>query len=132
MAINFVPERARVLICDYDLARISPEIDKMRRAVVVSPRSYNHRHGAGPGRCLIVPFSATKPHTMTPADIHFLAGKYKTLTVETWAVCTATMSASHSRLTRVFIGHGKYSEESLTDQDMKRIEVGLKHAMGFP
>ena len=132
MSINFVPQRARVLICNYDLARVSPEIDKTRRAVVVSPRSYNHRHGAGPGRCLVVPFSATRPFVLTPADVHFPAGKYRTLTVETWAVCSAVMNASHSRLDRVYVGHGHYSEELLNDQDMARIEDGLKHAMGFP
>jgi uncharacterized protein YifN (PemK superfamily) len=132
MAINFVPERGRVLICDYDIARVSPEIDKVRRAVVVSPRSYNHRHGAGPGRCLVVPFSATKPYAVTPADVHFPVANYETLTVETWAVCSAVMSSSHSRLTRVFVGHGRYSEEVITSADMTRIEEGLKHALGFP
>ena len=132
MAINFVPERGRILICDYDMARVSPEIDKVRRAVIVSPRSYNHRHGAGPGRCLVVPFSATAPHNATPADVVFPAGKYETLTVPTWAVCSSVMSASHSRLTRVFIGHGNYSEEVLSAEDLARIDAGLKHALGFP
>jgi hypothetical protein len=80
----------------------------------------------------MVPFSATKPHTVTPADVHFPAGKYQTLTVDTWAVCSVVMNASHSRLSRVFIGHGQYSEELLTADDMKRIEEGLKHALGFP
>ena len=74
MSINFVPERARVPICNYDLARVSPEIDKTRRAVVVSPRSYNHRHGAGPGRCLVVPFSATRPFVLTPPMFIFPQG----------------------------------------------------------
>lgn len=132
MPINFVPERGRILICDYDMARVSPEIDKVRRAVVISPRSYNHRHGAGPGRCLVVPFSATVPHNATRADVPFAAGKYETLTVATWAVCTAVMNVSHSRLTRVFIGHGNYSGESLDAADLNRVEEGLKHALGFP
>jgi uncharacterized protein YifN (PemK superfamily) len=132
MAINFVPERARVLICNYDLARVSPEIDKTRRAVVISPRSYNHRHGAGPGRCLVVPFSATQPYAVTPADVPFPADKYQTLTVDTWAVCSAVMNVSHSRLDRVYVGHGHHSAELLSAEDMARIEEGLKHAMGFP
>jgi hypothetical protein len=72
MPITFVPERGRILICDYDLARIAPEMDKERRVVVVSPRSYNQRHGASAGRCIVVPFSATNPgRFLTPADVPF-------------------------------------------------------------
>jgi len=39
MAINFVPRRGLVLICDYDVARVHPEMNKSRRVVVISPRS---------------------------------------------------------------------------------------------
>jgi uncharacterized protein YifN (PemK superfamily) len=73
MAIPFVPPRRRILICDFDVARVSPEIDKERRVVIISPRSYNKRHGTGPGRCLVIPFSATEPHKITPAHVTLAA-----------------------------------------------------------
>ncbi|PZA09599.1 hypothetical protein DNX69_22785 [Rhodopseudomonas palustris] len=135
MTINFVPERGRILMCDYDMARVPPEMEKIRRVVVVSPRSYNHRHGSRPGRCVVVPFSATDPDRhATPADVPFDGATYECLTVNTWAICSAVMSVSHDRLDRVQIRrHGappRYSSEMLTTIDMMRIERGLKHALG--
>jgi uncharacterized protein YifN (PemK superfamily) len=131
MAINFVPERGRILICDYDMARISPEISKTRRAVVMSPRSYNARHGMGPGRCIVVPFSATPPVRPTRSDVPFAAGIYETLTLPTWAICSTVMSVSHTRLDRVAVG-GRFSAEFLSAADIERIQVGLRYALGFP
>ena len=135
MPINFVPERGRILMCDYDMARVPPEMEKVRRVVVISPRSYNHRHGSGPGRCLVVPFSATNPDRhLTRADIPFDVLSYECLTVETWAICSAVMSVSHKRLDRVSIrqrnGPPRFSVEALRPTDMARVEAGLRHAMG--
>jgi uncharacterized protein YifN (PemK superfamily) len=128
--INFVPERSRILYCDYGMARVHPEIDKTRRVVVVSPRTYNERHGEGPGRCLVVPFSATHPGAfLTPSDVPFPAGIYECLTRPTWAVCSAVMSVSHARLGRVFM-RGKPSDEMVSPDDMTRIVEGLRHAFG--
>lgn len=135
MAINFVPERGRILMCDYDMARVPPEMEKVRRCVVISPRSYNHRHGSKPGRCLVVPFSATDPDRhLTAADVPFSATTYECLTVETWAICSALMSVSHDRLDRVSIrrhrGPPRFSSEILRPADLARIEEGLRHATG--
>ncbi len=135
MAINFVPERGRILMCDYDMARVPPEMEKLRRAVVMSPRSYNGRHGRGPGRCIVVPFSATNPAwRITPADVAFDATTYECLTVATWAICSAIMSVSHDRLDRVAIQRRqigpRFSTELLSSRDIQRIELGLRHALG--
>lgn len=132
MAINFVPERGRILICDFDMAKIHPENAKQRRVVVMSPRSYNERHGSGPGRCVVVPFSVTGPIVTRPSDIFFKVGPYKALTKDTWANCDSVMAVSHARLDRVYIGHGKHSEELLSAADFKRLEAGLRHALGCP
>jgi uncharacterized protein YifN (PemK superfamily) len=132
MAITFDPERGRILMCDYDMARVPPEMDKLRRVVVISPKSHNHRHGAGPGRCVVIPFSATDPDRfLTPSDVPFPASRYRCLTVPTWAICSAVMSVSHDRLDRHFISKSYgYSSERLTPADMARIEEGLRHALG--
>lgn len=132
MAINFVPERGRILICDFDMARVHPENSKVRRVAVVSPRSYNQRHGAGAGRCVVVPFAVTKPSILKPSDVFFPTGSYLALTKDTWANCDSLMAVSHARLDRVYIGHGKHSEELLTDVDLKRLEAAIRHALGCP
>lgn len=132
VAINFVPERGRILICNFDMARVAPENAKKRRVAVLSPRSYNERHGANPGRCVVVPFSVTKPPVLRLSDVRFLAGPYKALTEDTWATCDSVMAVSHARLDRVYIGHAKYSEEVLSEADLKKIEAGLRHAFGCP
>ncbi len=131
LPINFVPERGRILMCDYRIFRVHPEMDKKRRVVVVSPRSYNERHGAGPGRCLVVPFTGTDPgNFLKLADVPFPKGVYKSLTVDTWAICSAAMCLSHARLDRVATNAG-YSLEVLSAADMVRIEEGLRHAFGL-
>ena len=131
MPIAFVPRRGLILLCHYDMARVPPEMRKTRRAVVVSPRSHNHRHGAGPGRCLVVPFSASPPPRPTPGDVPFPAGVYASLTVPTWAICAAVMSVSHDRLNRV-VAAGVGLDEPLSPEDMERIETGLLHVLGMP
>ena len=131
MPINFVPERGRILMCNYRMARVDPEMDKERRVVVVSPRSYNERHGRDYGRSIVVPFSVTDPgRRLKPADVYFPAGRYNSLTRDTWAICGAVMCLSHARLDRV-AAQGLYLQEILTPEDMVRIESGLRHAMGL-
>ena len=117
-------------MCDFDMARVHPENAKKRRVVVMSPRSYNQRHGNQPGRCVVVPFSATQPHVLKPSDIFFQAGPYQSLTMDTWASCDSVMAVSHSRLDRVRIPHGMFSEEVLSDTDIRSLEEGLRHALG--
>ncbi|WP_353030948.1 type II toxin-antitoxin system PemK/MazF family toxin [Mesorhizobium sp. M0968] len=130
MPIYFVPPRGRILICDFDMACVPPEMAKERRVVVVSPRSYNRRHGAGPGRCLVVPFSSAAPVANRPCYVPFAANVYASLTEETWAYCDALSSVSHARLTPVR-AKGKDLFEDLTPEDVERIAVGLRHAIGI-
>lgn len=130
MAIYFVPPRGRILICDFDMACVPPEMAKVRRAVVVSPRSYNRRHGNGPGRCLVVPFSSNAPLQEKPCYVPFADDIYLSLTETTWAYCDVVASVSHSRLSPVR-AHGADLNEDLSSDDMDRIEVGLRHAVGI-
>ena len=131
MAINFVPGRGLILICDYDLARVHPEMNKSRRVVVVSPRSYNRRHGEGFGRCVVVPFTATEPKVANPALVSISAGRYQSLPRNSWAVCDAVMAVSHARLRRVWTGPGRALNEFLLPQDLRQIEAALRHSMGL-
>lgn len=129
--IAFVPRRGQVLMCNFDMtSSVPPEMCKKRRVVVVSPRSHNHRHGAKPGHCLVVPFSATSPILVTAAEVAFPAGRYRSLTVPTWALCGMVQSMSHARLDRVAAGR-IFLSECLSANDLARIEAGLLHALGL-
>jgi uncharacterized protein YifN (PemK superfamily) len=112
------------------MAHVPPEMRKKRRVVVLSPRSYNARHGVGPGRCVVVPFTATPPKPLRPSQVPFPAGHYKSLTVDTWAICDAVMTVSHNRLDRVASG-SYFLSEAVSSADMARIEEGLRHALGL-
>jgi uncharacterized protein YifN (PemK superfamily) len=103
---------------------------KKRRVVVVSPRAHNHRHGQRPGRCLVVPFSASVPSMTSAAEVLFPGDAYASLTVRTWAICSAIESVSHARLDRVAAG-ATFLSERLSDVDMLRIDDGLRHALGL-
>lgn len=129
--ITFVPKRGQILICDFDMAGVvPPEMRKKRRIVVVSPRSHNRRHGQHPGRCLVVPFSASLPSVLTAAEVPFPQTTYRSLTVPTWAICSAVESVSHARLDRVAAG-ATFLSEHLSASDLLRIEDGLRHVLGL-
>jgi uncharacterized protein YifN (PemK superfamily) len=123
--ITFVPERGQILLCDFDLANVAPEMRKRRRVTVVSPRSYNKAR-----RCVVVPFSATAPFFETPAHVAFSPDQYRSLTIPTWAICDAIAHVSFARLDRVNVS-GRFMSEMLSDADLIRIETGLCHALGI-
>ena len=130
MGIPFVPQRGHLLICDFEYGRIAPSLGKERRVVVISPRSYNHRHGIGPGRCVVVPFSMTAEEEIKPAHIEFDDTTYRSLSEPTWALCDCVRSVSHERLNRIRAG-GENLNEIMSKADLARIEVGLIHALGI-
>ena len=77
---------------------------------------------------MVIPFSATQPIEIKPAHVPFPATKYACLTEPTWALCDVISCMSHARLDNVQIG-GVNQLESIDDQDMERIAVGMKHAL---
>jgi uncharacterized protein YifN (PemK superfamily) len=123
--ISFVPERGHILLCDFDMANVPPEMRKKRRIVVVSPRSHNRAR-----RCVVVPFSATEPYEMTSAYVPFDAGLYRSLSIPTWAICDAVSHVSFDRLDRVRIGR-EFLTEIMESRDLKRVTAGLQHALGI-
>ena len=78
----------------------------------------------------MVPFSASEPAVVTAAEVPFPDGVYRSLTVPTWAICSAVESVSHARLDRVAAGTAFLSEH-LSAIDMERVEIGLHHALGL-
>jgi len=123
--ITFVPERGHILLCDFDMASVPPEMRKKRRVVVVSPRSHNRA-----GRCVVVPFSATEPYEPTAAYVSFDAGPYRALSIRTWAICNAVSHVSFERLDRVKVG-SNFIAEIMSADDLMRVTQGLRHALGM-
>ena len=70
--------------------------------------------------------------TTMSLDIFFATGPYKALSRDTWATCDSVMAVSHARLDRVRIPFGRWSEEVLSADDLKRLASGLRHALGSP
>lgn len=130
MPITFAPRRGAILMCDFDMAGVPPEMRKVRRVVVASPTALNHRHARGPGVCSVVPFSATPPDTPGMHDVLFEPGAYRSLSVPVWAKCAALTLVSHARLDRPLAGRF-YVSEYLSPADTARIEAGLRAALGL-
>lgn len=144
MPITFAPRRGAILMCDFGPdpneptsypvwgppLSTWPEIWKLRRVVVVSPDSLNHRHGTGAGLCVVVPFSATKPKSTSPHDVFFMARSYRSLTKDVWASCASPIRVSHNRLDRPY-GTKGYKTEFLSALDLVRISDGLRAAFGL-
>ncbi|MCP1591979.1 type II toxin-antitoxin system PemK/MazF family toxin [Methylorubrum extorquens] len=144
MAINFTPRQGGILMCDFGLdpddpltfplreppVGMTPELWKTRQVVVVSPAAQNHKHGTGPGLCIVVPFSATPPRSEAAWDIPFAAKSYPSLPKASWAKCAALTHVSHARLDRVLVGRG-YRGDFLSPADLARVQDGIRAALGL-
>jgi uncharacterized protein YifN (PemK superfamily) len=125
MAFTFTPSRGQILICDFDMAGVLPEMRKVRRVVVVSNRSQNSAR-----RLIVVPFSGTPPLAPLPSHVPFAAHSYRSFGVPVWAICDCVAHVSFLRLDRVSY-RGRFLTESMRSDDLLRIETGLKHALGI-
>lgn len=131
MAIYFAPKRGAILICDFDMARVPPEMDKKRQVLVVSKTELNHRHGKAAGTCVVVPFSTVPPNSESDDDVFFKAGTYWSLTEDCWARCKLADTVSHDRLDLVLMNGQRRSSEFMSNDDLIRIEQGLKVVLGI-
>ena len=120
-----------ILMCNFDMATVPPEMRKVRRVVVVSPKSYNKRPSMTvPGKCIVVPFSATPSYVPRPSHVSISQGSYKSLSKPVWAICEMVSHVSHARLDRVAHGSG-FLSETMAPTDLALIEDALRHALGF-
>lgn len=144
MSIPFTPRRGGILMCEFgpdplDAATfplrkppvsVAPEMWKPRRVIVISDDRLNHKHGAGPGLCSVVPCSATEPMSVGPWDVPFAERSYRSFTKPVWASCASVIRVSHARLDRVLAGR-TYCNEFLSGSDMARLEIGMRAAFGL-
>lgn len=131
MAIYFAPKRGAILICDFDMARVPPEMDKPRQVVVVSETALNHRHAKAAGTCVVVPFSTVPPHSDGDEEVFIGSGSYWSLPEDSWARCKLVDTVSHDRLD-LLLRHGRrIPSEFMSPADMTRIEDGIRAALGI-
>jgi uncharacterized protein YifN (PemK superfamily) len=128
-AITFAPRRGAILLCDFDMARVHPEMDKERQAVVVSIAPLNHKHATSAGHCTVVPISATEPKTIGPEDIPIPYGKYWSFKRDSWARCKMVHTVSHTRLSLLLRQGRLHPSEFMDAADMQRIMAGLKFVL---
>jgi uncharacterized protein YifN (PemK superfamily) len=74
MSINFAPKAGQVLMCNFGMASVPPEMGKIRHVVVLSPRRRRNS-----GTFLVVPLSTVAPNPIEPYHYRIRANKYSFL-----------------------------------------------------
>jgi uncharacterized protein YifN (PemK superfamily) len=131
MAITFAPKRGAILMCDFELAYITPEMRKTRQVAVVSVLSNNQRHALAPGTATVIPFSTVPPASPGVDDIFIPKGTYWSLTKDSWARCKMVTTVSHSRLDLILRNNRRHPSEFLSEKHLKELAEGLAFALGL-
>jgi uncharacterized protein YifN (PemK superfamily) len=135
MAIRYAVPQRTLLLCDYGLGGFrEPEMVKRRPVLVVSPR-LPHRDNL----CAVVPISSTAPrHDVRyavrlefddplPAPFDAPVG---------WVKCDMLATVSFERLDlfrtgRDHEGKRQYLNRRLSEEDFKRVKLGILAGLGF-
>jgi mRNA interferase MazF len=127
MAIPFVPDAGDVLMCNFT-GFVAPEMTKIRRVVVLSPRARR----SFPGTYLVVPISRTPPAPPEPYHCEFKPRSYHFFDqVESvWAKADMVTCVGAHRLDRVKI-NGRYSRAQIRKEDLLLIRKAVLHALGM-
>lgn len=119
--------------CDY-ANLVSPEMNKIRFVVVVSPR-LRHRQDL----CTVVPISTTAPDHPQPFHVKLANDPYPESSPGTvaWVKCDMLMTVSFARLSAYWRGRhaqsGKrnYITLRVSADELKAIRIGMLHAVGL-
>jgi mRNA interferase MazF len=127
MPITFVPDAGDVLMCDFT-GFIAPEMTKVRRVVVLSPRSRTNF----PGTYIVVPVSKTPPVPPRAHHCEFKPRAYYFFDdVEpVWAKADMITCVAASRLDRLKI-NGRYTGCRIRKEDLDAIRKAVLHALGM-
>ena len=119
MPITFVPDAGDVLMCDFT-GFIPPEMTKLRKVVVLSPRS----RVSFPGTYLVAPLSKTPLSTPEPFHFEFPPRSYVFLDpIEpVWAKTNMVTCVAAVRLDRVKL-NGRYTAAKIRREDLLRVRV---------
>ena len=127
MAITFVPDAGDVLMCDFT-GFVAPEMTKVRRVVVLSPRARR----AFPGTYLVVPVSKTPPVPAEPHHHEFKARSYHFFdqVQSVWAKGDMVTCVGSHRLDRLMV-NGRYTQCQIRKEDLQIIRKAVLHALGM-
>jgi mRNA interferase MazF len=128
MPLTIVPDAGDVLICDFNTGFKPPEMVKVRRVVVLSPRSRTKF----PETYIVVPTSKTPPLTAMGCHCKFPPRSYEFFDpIESvWAKADLVTCVAHHRLDRVKI-NGRYSRAVIRRDDLQRVRRAVLHALGM-
>jgi mRNA interferase MazF len=128
MAIIFVPDPGDVLMCDFSTGFKPPEMVKVRRVVVLSPRN----RARIPGTYIVVPISKTTPAPPEGCHCEFKPRSYDFFDpVESvWAKADMVVSVAAHRLDRVRL-NGRYMRVQIRKADLQRVKTSILHALGM-
>lgn len=133
MAIDFNPQQGAILVCDFR-GYESPEMNKKRPVVVVSPRFRNRQR-----LCSVVPLSTTPPR---PIELYH----YRLVTDPPlpepypepfhWVKADMVYTVSFSRLSVLYMGKdvsGRrlYDNRVVSDTDLLNIKKAVLHGIGM-
>lgn len=121
------PSPGRVVMCDFTFLR-KPEMQKERRAIVVSARPTN-----ATGRCAVVPVSKLKAAIPNPAHLELSAGTYPFFhkSEPVWAICDHIYTVSLERCWMVNIGHRPDPAAAISAQHLADIRARLGTTLGY-
>jgi mRNA interferase MazF len=128
MPLTIVPDAGDVLICDFNTGFKPPEMVKVRRVVVLSPRSRTKF----PETFIVVPISKTPPMTAMGCHCRFAPRSYEFFDpIEAvWAKADLVTCVAHHRLDRLKI-NGRYSRAVIRRDDLQRVRKAVLHALGM-
>lgn len=127
MGISYYPRIGDIFMCDLtDFG--PPEMDKVRPAIVVSPRLPNRGEVV-----TIVPLSTTAPHTVYPYTV-LLSKNYHPEEPDepgVWAKCDMVLNVGRWRLDGFKVGRRKWAYPKASAEDLDLVRKGVLHGLGF-
>ena len=129
--LPYNPRPKEVLRCDYS-GLVPPEMEKVRWAVVVTPRHLNTG-----SLCTVIPLSTTQPRSPQPWHVRLDNDPAPNGTpgAIVWAKCDMVMRVSYQRLSAYWDGKANgrrnYVNLFVSDDEYKRIQKGVAYALGL-
>jgi uncharacterized protein YifN (PemK superfamily) len=124
--IRHAPGPGRVVMCDFTYL-IRPEMQKERRAIVISPRP-----ATDTGRCVVVPISKTAPRDSGPHFYRFEPASYPFFhsSEPVWAVCDHVYTVALTRLWKVNVNR-RPELPSINPVDLDKIKDILVNTLAL-
>ncbi|MGA4551206.1 type II toxin-antitoxin system PemK/MazF family toxin [Methylorubrum aminovorans] len=124
--VPHAPSPGRVVMCDFTYL-VKPEMQKERRAIVVSSRS-----AGAAGRCTVVPVSKSPPRENNTHHFRFEPGTYPFFhqTDPVWAVCDHIYTVSLVRLWQVNVNR-RPALPSISPAELAGIRALLGTVLGL-